>query len=166
MNKISARKALRHYLKKEAVTASTVASMMAAGLAVGVGSQLAGRAVAGGARAVGDVFLSFRNNRLFDELKAKYPEIKSNKRAREYFDMIMAYAPSLARHPTAIGDFLSRQLQYPVSSIEFLHRLADFEGSVRRTDATRASSAFGDLVAESVGRAGAEAIKPRPRKRW
>lgn len=164
MNKISARKALKQYLQKEGMAASAIGSTMAHGAAIGLGSAAAGFAAAKGARVVGDVFMSFRNNRLFDELKSRYPDIKKNKNGREYFDMVLAYAPSLARHPTAIGDFLSRQLQYPASSIEFLHRLADFENSVRKGDESRPSSSFGEQIAESASRAGTDALKPKGKR--
>ncbi len=112
---------------------------------VGLGNLLfqgAGQAISSAARGVGSIFERSRREKLFQEVIRLDPSLKSNTRSREYFDLIMTYAPSLGDHPTAIGDFLRRQMQYPVSGVEFLNQLATFEKTV---GASRAFSAAGNL---------------------
>jgi hypothetical protein len=159
MKKLSARNALMSILhsqmEKNAVTAkdlpkgfpfgSALKSLPGA-LAMGAGLAGGGLLAAKAGRGVGSVFQSFQANRMFRELQRRYPEIKRHPKAREYFDLIVAYAPSLMRHPAAIGDFLRRQLEYPMSSVEFIKQLADLEGAVAKTEASSAAARFGQDV--------------------
>lgn len=101
-------------------------------LAGAVVAPLAGMAVGHAARGVGGMFERSRRNKLFQEIARRDQQIARDPRAREYFDLVMTYAPSLGRHPTAIADFLKKQLMYPVSSTEFLHALANFESTVKQ----------------------------------
>jgi hypothetical protein len=151
MNKISARRALRGYLKKQAGSAPLMsarslmrnipAAMATSALVVGTGVG-----VSRGLGVIGGMYDRHRANRMFEELKNRYPEIRRSPKSREYFDMIMAYAPGLARHPVAIGDFLRRQLDYPMTSIEFVKQLADLETTLSKNE-SRADS-FGREMAE------------------
>lgn len=80
--------------------------------------------------AVAGPFERRRRDKLFEQLLARDPALKSMPRAREYFDLVMTYAPSLGDHPTAIGDFLKKQMQYPVTSVEFLSGLAKLQKDI------------------------------------
>lgn len=131
MKKISARQRMTEILEKNA----GVAPPKMLGTAVGMGLALTGVGLAtrGTLAGVSALHTKFKAERMFSELVGRYPEIRRHPRAREYFDMIVAYAPSLLKHPTAIGDFLRRQLEYPSSSIEFVRQLADLEKTVAST---------------------------------
>ena len=153
MRKISA----KHLMEKKAGNLTPLRSDFARALpyALGMGAATAaGTMMAGGAaRGVGSVFQKFKSNRMFKELQQRYPEIRRHKDARKYFDMVVAYAPSLMRHHAAIGDFLSRQLQYPMSSIEFIKQLADLEATVSKTESQGQSAQFArgtEMAASSV----------------
>lgn len=150
MQKVSVRQALRFYLRKQAAgPASNFFGNLGMGVAKGVGTALAGSILGAGALGLGSVYQRFQAGRTFDELQRRYPEIKKNARARDYFDMIVAYAPSLMKHPAAIGDFLRRQLEYPMSSVEFVKQLAELENTVTGTRADRPGARFGEQVAQS-----------------
>jgi hypothetical protein len=117
-------------------------------LAGSLGVLQAGGAMA--AKGVGGTFQKFQANRVFKDLESRYPEIKRNPNSRKYFDLIVAYAPSLMRHHAAIGDFLRRQLEYPMSSVEFIKQLADLESTVQGTESRGRAAQFG----QSLGQAG------------
>lgn len=101
-------------------------------MATTIGAGLLGIGATHVARGVGGMFERSQRNKLFQEIARRDPQIARDPRAREYFDLVMTYAPSLGRHPTAIRDFLKKQLMYPVSSTEFLHALANFESTVKQ----------------------------------
>jgi hypothetical protein len=160
MRKVSAKQALRFHLKKQASVNKEAAPMLSFGsamkavpMALGAGALLAagGMAARGGAGAVGGAFQKFQSNRMFKELEQRYPDVRRHKDARKYFDLIVAYAPSLMRHHAAIGDFLTRQLQYPMSSIEFIKQLADLEATVSKTEGSSMAARFGQSVEQSAG---------------
>jgi len=151
MQKLSARKALRFYMRKHAVFgASTLTGALGKALLLGAAGTAAGALVGSGIGGVGGVFQQFQASRMFRELQARYPEIKKHPKAREYFDMIVAYAPSLLRHHAAVGDFLRRQLEYPMTSVEFLKQLADLEGQVMRSGV----DALGSRIGQTMGATG------------
>lgn len=153
MSKISAHQALRYYLRKQAAIPGgwgSAARNLPGALALGAGVAAGGLLAASGGRGVGNVYQRFQAQSMFKTLTQRYPEIRRHPKAREYFDMIVAYAPSLMRHPTAIGDFLRRQLEYPMSSVEFIKQLADLEGTVAKTEASTLSAQFGKDVAKST----------------
>lgn len=154
---------LRGHLKKAALPEGIGANMINA-LVVGAGLAAAGAGVSAAAGGVGSMFTRLRAGRMFEELKRRHPEIKSNPRARQYFDLIVAYAPSLMRHPNAIGDFLMRQLQYPMSSVEFIKQLADLEATVAKTGRESMSSALGKTTSDIAGKSVVDYLKP-PAKR-
>ena len=118
-------------------------------LGIGMSLSLGGLGAYQIGKGVGNTYQKFQANRMFVILQNRYPEIRRNKKSREYFDLIIAYAPSLLRHPTAIGDFLTRQLEYPMSSIEFIKQLADLEGTIAKTDTYSAASNFGKQTVQS-----------------
>jgi hypothetical protein len=135
------------YLKKAALPAG-LGSDMAKALMIGTGLAVAGAGVGAAAGGVGSMFTRLQASRMYDELRRRHSDVKSNPKSRQYFDLIVAYAPSLMRHPSAIGDFLLRQLQYPMSSVEFIKQLADLEATVSKTSR--------DSIGSNVGRASAE----------
>jgi hypothetical protein len=139
---------LRSHLKKEGALPAGLGSDMAKALMIGTGLAVAGAGVGAAASGVGSMFTRLQASRMYDELRRRHPEVKSNPKSRQYFDLIVAYAPSLMRHPSAIGDFLLRQLQYPMSSVEFIKQLADLEATVSKTGR--------DSIGSNVGRASAE----------
>ena len=157
MSKISARQGLRSCLanvrmRKEA--AKPLSNMLRAfPRAFGYGLGIAGSSMLayGGAKGVAAAHQKIMSARMFKRLQQIYPEIKRHPKAREYFDLIIAYAPSLLRHPAAVGDFLRRQLEYPMSSVEFIKQLADLEGAVAKTQSYSAPSRFGEAVAKGMG---------------
>jgi hypothetical protein len=153
MQKMSAHQALRYFLKKKAaVPWENLAKAVGTSLLVGGGLTAAGMAVGAGARGVGGVYQQFQANRMFEDLKRMYPEIRQKPQdARKYFDMILAYAPGLMRHHAAIGDFLRRQLEYPMSSIEFIKQLADLQSTLSKTESERPGTRFGRAASESAG---------------
>lgn len=155
MRKVSATQALRFYLQKQAGKAPPGMSevLKGMGLAAGIGgTALAGRGLAKG---VGSVYQRFAANRMFEEIKRRYPEIRRKpKEAREAFDIAIAYAPSLMKHPAAIGDFVRRQLQFPISSHEYLKQLADLEGSVSKAESYGAPAQFGSAIGGAHGAIG------------
>jgi hypothetical protein len=136
------------YLKKAAPIPTGFGSDMAKALMIGTGLAVAGAGVGAAAGGVGSMFTRLQASRMYDELRRRHSEVKSNPKSRQYFDLIVAYAPSLMRHPSAIGDFLLRQLQYPMSSVEFIKQLADLEATVSKTSR--------DSIGSNVGRASAE----------
>ena len=162
MSKISARNALMSFLRVakgaggKAVDPKTMKGFpfaealksLPGALTIGAGLAGGGLLAAKAGGGVGGVFQTFQANRMFGELKRRYPEIKRHPKAREYFDLIVAYAPSLMRHHAAVGDFLRRQLEYPMSSVEFIKQLADLEQAVAKTETYSASSRFGQDVAK------------------
>lgn len=98
---------------------------------------------------VNGVFERRRRDKLFEALLARDPQLKTNARAREYFDLVLTYAPALGDHPTAIGDFLKRQLQYPVSGVEFLSALTKLQKDVsdsRRRSPNALTAGIGNAV--------------------
>lgn len=129
-----------------------VGSLAAIALATGAaaaGAAGAGKVVDLASKSVGSIFENRRRDKLFEQIVARDPMLKQNARAREYFDLVLTYAPALGDHPTAIGDFLKRQLQYPVSGVEFLGALAKLQKDI--SDARRAQpSAFTSGVNEAV----------------
>lgn len=155
MKKVSARRALDHYLKKQAgplpPTRGGLAHALPWALLAGAGLTAGGMGASAAARGVGGVYQRFQSNRMFEELQRRYPEIRRHPKAREYFDLIIAYAPSLMRHPAAIGDFLRRQLEYPMSSVEFIKQLADLEATVSKTESSGPASQFGHGAAQAGG---------------
>jgi hypothetical protein len=151
---------------------STVGKVIAGAGAAALGAtifQAGGAVVGAAARGVGSIFERSRRENLFKEVLRLDPSLKSNPRVREYFDLIMTYAPSLGDHPTAIGDFLRRQLQYPVSGIEFLNSLATFEKTVGQSRMNNVSSGLGHGFSEHgagyLSHGIGEALKPqKPQK--
>jgi hypothetical protein len=130
----------------ESAEEKPVRSLLTLGL--GIGAMHAGTAamkpvIQGVATGIGGMFERSHRKKLYEELVRRNPSLSRDPRAREYFDLAMTYAPSLGRHPLAIGDFLKKQLQYPVSSHEFLKALADFESTVSRTDEGRTPHRMG-----------------------
>lgn len=156
MRKISGRQALcdgvRARMDKEAAPAVGIGwdaagrgALMAAGaLGLGLG-------VRGAAQGVGAVYLKAKSERMWKELQRRNPRLRGNKRAREAFDLAVAYAPSLLRHPTAIGDFVARQLEFPMSSHEFIQQLATLEATVSKTESQGLPAQLG-ASAESAGK--------------
>jgi hypothetical protein len=159
MRKVSAKQALHFHLKKQAeektaepkLPFGSAAKALPWALLAGAGIATGGMVARGGAGAVGGAFQKFQSSRMFKELQQRYPEIRRHKDARKYFDLIVAYAPSLMRHHAAVGDFLTRQLQYPMSSVEFIKQLADLEATVSKTEGTSAASRFGQSVEQQAG---------------
>jgi len=153
MRKISAAAGLRRSLEKtsDRKIEFTKALTSIPG-ALGLGAALTGGGLLAGGAAHGIVsaYQKMQAARMFKELQQRYPDIKRHKDARKYFDLIVAYAPSLMRHHAAIGDFLTRQLQYPMSSIEFIKQLADLEGVVAKTRSGGGPSQFGQNVGMSA----------------
>jgi hypothetical protein len=132
---MSAKEVLHSYLRKQASSSmGDIAAGAGKAMLVGAGLAAGSAAIGKGFDAVGGMFTRMQAKRMFEELQKRHPEVKSNQKARQYFDLIIAYAPSLLRHPNAIGDFLIRQLQYPMSSVEFIKQLADLEATVRKTE--------------------------------
>lgn len=160
---ILASEVLRSHLKKTATVPSDIGSNMINALMIGAGLAAAGVGVGAAANGVGSMFTKLQSGRMFDELRRTHPEIKSNPKARQYFDLIVAYAPSLMRHPSAIGDFLMRQLQYPMSSVEFIKQLADLEATVSKTSRESAGSEFGRSMTQFAGNPVGAQLKP-PRR--
>lgn len=103
-------------------------------------------------RNVSSMFERRKREKLYEQLLQREPTLKQHHaRAREVFDMVLTYAPSLADHPMAIGDFMKRQLQYPVSGVEFLAALAKLQLDVSKArEAGRGVSAFSSGVGEAV----------------
>lgn len=158
MKKVSAHQALRYYIQKQAAIPKLRKLPFGSGmftlpgaLALGAGTALGGMGAYGVAKGVGNVYQNFQSKRMFKELTQRYPEIKRHPKAHEYFELIVAYAPSLMRHPAAIGDFLRRQLEYPMSSVEFIKQLADLEGVVAKTEGYGVASRFGQDVSHAGG---------------
>ena len=141
---MSAKEAMMKHLKKEASTASDIRRAFTSGLAV------TALATAVGSTAVGvtSMYTKMQANRMFKLLQSREPTVRNNKKAREYFELIVAYAPSLMRHPNAIGDFLKRQLEYPMSSVEFIKQLADLEKTVSGTSQDSAPWQMGQNAAK------------------
>lgn len=133
MKKMSAKKALEAGLRKQAAPPPAAGMSLGKALMLGAGVAGGAAAVGGGIQGVGALHTKMKANRMFKELQRRHPEVKKHPKSREYFDMIVAYAPSLLRHPAAVGDFLRRQLEYPMSSVEFLKQLADLEKTVAST---------------------------------
>lgn len=157
---MSAKSVLHSYLRKQASSAGDIASQAGKALLVGAGLAAGGAAIGKGVNAVGDMFTRLQAKRMFEELQRRHPEVKSNPKARQYFDLTVAYAPSLLRHPNAVGDFLIRQLQYPMSSVEFIKQLADLEATISKTQ--RSGSSIGEQAAAFGSRRDLhEIIKPR-----
>lgn len=164
MQKVSAHQALRFYLKKQAnLTFTGGMGSLPTALALGAATALGGMVAAGGARGIGSIFHGFQADRMFDELKRRYPEIRQHAKAREYFDLITAYAPGLLKHPAAIGDFLRRQLEYPMSSVEFIKQLAELESTLSHTAGSSPSARFGEHVSEQAARHLGDVAKARDR---
>lgn len=151
---------LRGHLKKAALPAG-IRDTMANALIVGAGLAAAGAGVGAAAKGVGSMYTRLQASRMFSELQRRHPEVKTNPKARQYFDLIVAYAPSLMRHPNAIGDFLMRQLQYPMSSVEFIKQLADLEATVGKTGRESAGHGFGQSTADFAGKATVDYLKPK-----
>lgn len=157
MRKISALQAMRYFLRKQAggpdpISAGTFLKSIPMALGLGAVMTGGGAIVGAGARGVGGIYQKFVAERMFKELQQRYPEIRNKpQEARKYFELIVAYAPSLLRHHAAIGDFLRRQLEYPMSSVEFIKQLADLEATVSKTHGESASTHFGRSAAESGG---------------
>lgn len=154
MRKVSARQALNHYLRKQAapkplMPVGELARNIPAALGLGAGLAAGGLAVREGGRGVAAVHQRLVSKRMFEELKRRYPEIRRNEaKAKEAFDLAIAYAPSLLKHPAAIGDFVRRQLEFPMSSHEYLKQLADLEGAVGKSETYGAASALGQGAME------------------
>ena len=140
---MSAKEAMMKHLKKEAVGPKDVAKAFAYGLAISGSTAVVGGAAMGAA----SMYTKMQANRMFKTLQTREPTIRNNKKAREYFELIVAYAPSLMRHPNAIGDFLKRQLEYPMSSVEFIKQLADLEKTVSGTSQDSAPWQMGQNAA-------------------
>ena len=154
MKKISARRVFAHYLAKQAggsLSFGGAVSSLPGALLMGTGLAAGGLLAGGGARGVASMFQRHKAERMYNELRRRYPEVRRHPKAREYFDMIVAYAPSLMRHPVAIGDFLKRQLEYPMTSVEFIKQLADLEGTVAKTEGYGAAASFGKGVESGAG---------------
>lgn len=121
----------------------------------------AASAVVGGAdrvvnlvgKNVGDMFERRKRQQLFDRIVAKEPSLKNNPNARTYFDLILTYAPALSAHDQAVADFLKRQMQYPVSSVEFLQSLANLQKTVTETQA-KAAPGPSSFAAGALGAVG------------
>lgn len=101
---------------------------IAAGLTAAAGVGLKGLDAL--TSAVSAPFERRRRDKLFEQLLTRDPALKNMPRAREYFDLVMTYAPALGDHPTAIGDFLKKQMQYPATSVEFLSGLAKLQKDI------------------------------------
>ena len=101
----------------------------------GAGAALAGELIRGAGQAVGGIMSSLQRKRLFSNIMQRNPEFRQTEAkkdlAEKYFNLIMNYAPALARDDTAITDFMRRQLVYQTSSVEFIKQLADLEAMVR-----------------------------------
>lgn len=157
MKKVSAHQALRHFLKKQAAMPPPFApqklrTAIPWALGIGAGLTASSLAIGAGARGIGGAYQRFQANRMFKELQQRYPEVRRKPEdARKYFDLIIAYAPSLMRHHAAIGDFLKRQLEYPMSSVEFIKQLADLQATVAKTEGESVSTRFGRSSAEMAG---------------
>jgi hypothetical protein len=157
MRKVSALRAMRYFLSKQAggpdpISAGTFLKNIPAALGLGAAMAGGGMAVGAAARGVGGIYQKFVAERMFKELQQRYPEIRNKpQEARKYFELIVAYAPSLLRHHAAIGDFLRRQLEYPMSSVEFIKQLADLEATVSKTHGESASAHFGRSASEAGG---------------
>lgn len=109
-----------------------IAFATAVGLLGGGATALASEVIRGLSEGAGDIASKMRRKALLKKLMERNPEFRRQKETTErYFNLILAYAPSLARDETAITDFLRRQLQYPASSVEFIKQLADLEATVR-----------------------------------
>lgn len=152
MRKVSSRAALNLKQKLMDKQAAGIPEPFGVGKALLVGAGLAGGGIIAGkaAQGVSGAFVKFKSERMFKELERRYPEIRRHKEARKYFDLIIAYAPSLLRHHAAVGDFLRRQLEYPMSSVEFIKQLADLEGTVSKTEGNSAASQFGRDVTQQA----------------
>ncbi len=133
-------------------TKPSAGSLAAIALASGVaaaGAAGAGKLLDAASKGVGGIFERRQRDKLFETLLARDPALKKEQRAREYFDLVLTYAPALGDHPTAIGDFLKRQLQYPVSGVEFLAALAKLQNDVsnaRRPQPSAFSAGVGDVL--------------------
>jgi hypothetical protein len=130
-------------------------------LLLGTGLAAAGAGVGAAASGVGNMFTRLQAKRMFDELQRRHPEVKSNPKARQYYDLIVAYAPSLLRHPNAVGDFLLRQLQYPMSSVEFIKQLADLEATVSKTSRESTGANIGYSASQLAGSPVMQSAFPR-----
>jgi len=130
--------------------ASDVSDAIIGSLVGGVGIALTGELIRGVGAASGSVISGMRRKALLGRLMQRNPEFRQNKeRTERYFNLVMAYAPSLARDETAITDFLRRQLQYETSSVEFIKQLSDLEGTIRgKVD----SDSFGSRLSAGVQR--------------
>jgi hypothetical protein len=150
MRKVSAAENLKKKLLEKQAEGPPGLGLGTIGQALFAGAGLAAGGLAAGsaARGVGSMHTRFKANRMFKELQQRYPEIRRHKDARKYFDMTIAYAPSLLRHHAAIGDFLRRQLEYPISSVEFIKQLADLEATVSKTEGSSTASRFGEQVTQ------------------
>jgi len=148
--------------KSAAMKSSDVASIIGKALAAGTGLAAGGALIGAAGHGVGSAYTRLKAGRMFDELSRRHPEIKKSPQAKEYFDLIVAFAPSLLRHPSAIGDFLRRQLQYPMSSVEFIKQLADLESTVARTESSSAGRSIGRSGAEFGAGAAMSQILPKP----
>lgn len=103
-----------------------------AALAAGAGTALVSEAIRGGSSALGGVIGNAKRKRMFKNIMQRNPDFKQKEdMAERYFNLIMRFAPSLARDETAVTDYLRRQMQYQTSSIEFVKHLADLEATVR-----------------------------------
>ena len=154
MRKVSALQAMRYFLHKQAdgVGAGSLLKSLPGAMALGGAMAGGGLAMGAAARGVGGIYQKFVAERMFKELQQRYPEIRNKpQEARKYFELIVAYAPSLLRHHAAIGDFLRRQLEYPMSSVEFIKQLADLEATVSKTKGESTGARFGYGAAESAG---------------
>ena len=119
MRKVSAHQALNYFLKKQAggeISRGGIMKAMPAAFAAGMVTAGGDLALRGAGSVVGGVYQRFASKRMCEDITRRYPDIKRNeKKAREAFDLAVAYAPSLLKHPAAIGDFVRRQLEFPMA---------------------------------------------------
>lgn len=109
-----------------------IATGLGIAIATGAGAALATEGVRALGRGVSRLTGGLGHDRLFNDLLARHQELRQNKvEARKHFDIIMEYAPSMARNHVVISDFIKRQLQYQTSSVEFIRQLTDLESTIR-----------------------------------
>jgi len=110
---------------------STFAGALLATAAIATGSRLIDRGVSNIAEGATRLYEKRKNKKLFEEIVRDNPSFANNPRAAQYFDLVMDYAPSLAKNRLALVDYLHRLLEFPRSSVELVQSLINLEKSYR-----------------------------------
>jgi len=110
------------------VPASQVAiSGIGRGLLGALGAGIGAVAIGGLVHGLSSLKSKYEAENAWKQVLQLHPEFRNNFRARNQFELLAKFSPSLATNASLVADIVKRNLEFEVTPVEFIKQIIDIE---------------------------------------